>query len=263
MKKLIPRLIKDQINVVRLKRRHKMIIEHMEFDFIASRLFHQKKLRFLDIGAHTGEFLTIFRKANHRHKYEVIAVEPLKKNLVRLHMRAVVFFLSGRGTVRVLPVGIGKDEKTVFFLGDSSTLFTSNSAWMQRFASEFSNVKEFEVQTKSFKVLQQQEPALLKSPFDLVKIDTEGSDLKVLTSLADSQIVINSVIIEFDKNSFSEMTAQLQSMGLTEIYAFVRNGIHTSYIGNIVNDRLLASKIETEEYLSGNLVAFRATSIAR
>ncbi len=238
-----------------------MIIEHMEFDFIASRLFHQKKLRFLDIGAHTGEFLTIFRKTNHRHRYEVIAVEPFEKNLVRLRMRAISFFLSGRGSVKILPVGIGEDKKTVFFLGNSSTLFTSNGAWMQRFASEFSRVKEFEIQTKSFKVLQEQEPALLESPFDVVKIDTEGSDLKVLISLSDSQIVVNSVIVEFDKNSISEMTAQLQAMGLTEIYAFLRHGIHTIYIGNLINDQLLAFKIENEEYLSGNLVAFRAAGM--
>ncbi len=240
-----------------------MIIEHMEVDFILSRVFYQRNLRFLDIGAHTGEFLTIFQKTNHRHKYEVIAVEPFKKNLVQLRMKGIAFLLSGRGTVKVLPVGIGEDKETVFFLGDSSTLFTSNAAWMQRFPSEFSKVKEFKIQTKSLRVLQEQVPALLAKPFDIVKIDTEGSDLQVLKSLADSQVEFNSVIVEFDRNSILEMKKQLQAMGLTEIYAFVRKGIHTIYIGNLINDVLLAGKIENEENLSGNLVAFREASLAR
>ena len=240
-----------------------MIIEHMEFDFITSRLFHKKTLRFLDVGAHTGEFLTIFRKSNHRHKYEVIAIEPLGKNLLRLRLKAATFFLMGWGKVRVLPIGIGDNGKTRFYLGDSSTLFTSNTEWTKRFPREFANFKEFEIQTRSFKFLQEQVPAMLTSAFDIVKIDTEGSDSHVLSDLSQSKILFDSLIIEFDGNSFLGIKSQLTEMGLTEIYAFVRNGIHTIYIGHVENDLALTSTIANDGNMSGNLVAFRPNKVSR
>lgn len=235
-----------------------MIIEHMEFDFIISRLFNQKKLRFLDIGAHTGEFLDIFANANHRHKYQVVAIEPLPSNLLKLRLKAIIFSVRGRGRITIVPYGIGKTGTTKFILGDASTLFTSNPEWIKRFSGNFQDSIEIEIQTRDFTNLQVSYPILLNGPFDVVKIDTEGSDLQVLKNIASSEVKFNALIIEFDSTSVAEMISFLKNLGFDEIYAFVRSGIHTEYIGNVLNDSYLKQVMTHATEKAGNIVAFKS-----
>jgi len=238
---------------------YKTIIEHMEFDFVISRKFAQRTIRVLDVGAHTGEFLRIFKNANHRHKYEVIAVEPLRENLFWLRLESLLFYLSRRGKVQVLPIGIGKNGVTKFHLGSETTLFTSNEGWKQKFPNAFLESKVLNIETREFSSLPNEFPRLNFQHFDLVKIDCEGSDLMVLKSLANSPTNFDALIIEFDLNSIKEMIFTLTTeLEMTEIYAFVRNGIETLHIGNVLNDAHLLDIISYDDRINGNLVAFRA-----
>lgn len=238
-----------------------MIIEHMEVDFILSRLFNQRKIRFLDIGAHTGEFLKIFENTNHRHKYEVFSVEPLFRNLRLLRVRSFFFWLKGKGQVTVIPYGVGQNGVTSFYLGDSSTLFTSNLEWKQRFASQFNNSREISVQTRDFVSLIEKYPKLAKLPFDIVKIDTEGSDLNVLKLLKLSKMDVKAVIVEYNSNSISKIIEELLDFEITEIFIYVRDGIYTTYIGNYLNDDHLKKLVETKHNLSGNIVGFKSVKV--
>jgi 2-polyprenyl-3-methyl-5-hydroxy-6-metoxy-1,4-benzoquinol methylase len=86
-----------ELSLIKYRSKYKMIIEHMEFDLIVSRMFDVTKIRFLDVGAHTGEFLDIFRHSNHRHKYDVVAVEPLQENLQKLRRNAWRFGILRKG----------------------------------------------------------------------------------------------------------------------------------------------------------------------
>ena len=238
-----------------------MIIEHMEFDFIISRKFGQKSLRVLDVGAHTGEFLKIFKRTNHRHKYEVVAVEPLRQNRFKLKCEAVLFRLSRHGRVQIIPIGIGKNGITKFHLGSETTLFTSNEDWKRKFPQAFMETKILSIETREFSSLPSEYPRLNFEHFDLVKIDCEGSDLMVLKSLADSPIKFDALIIEFDLNSIKDMISTLTNkLEMVEIYAFVRNGIETLYIGNVLNDAYLQERISNDDGINGNLVGFRAAS---
>jgi len=57
-----------------------LIIEKMEVDFFVSRNLNKKKLRIVDIGAHHGEFLDIFKEYKYNQKYHIYSIEPYKKN---------------------------------------------------------------------------------------------------------------------------------------------------------------------------------------
>jgi FkbM family methyltransferase len=258
LKKRVPKSVRSALKKFLYLRRYKVIIEHMEFDFLASRLFHQKTIRFLDVGAHTGEFLDIFKNANHKHKYYVVAIEPLPSNLAKLRKKARVFKLSGLGKVKVLPFAIGEKRVTRFYLGNETTLFTSNQDWVRKFPESFSKVRELEIQTRSLSFLRDNNPRVLMDFFDIVKIDTEGSDLEVLCNLLDSRIEFNSLIIEFSISTSTGIIEKLQLADFNEIYAFVRRGIETVYIGNVLNDRTLEYLVTQDGVASGNLVAVKS-----
>ncbi len=229
----------------------------MEYDFLASRLFHQKTIRFLDRGAHTGEFLEIFKNANHKHRYHVVAIEPLSSNLVKLRKKAMFFRLKGLGRATVLPYAIGENGVTRFYLGAATTLFTSSQDWVKKFPESFTKVQELEIPTRSLKFLRSNCPKVQMDFFDIVKIDTEGSDLEVLSNLLQSGIEFNSLIIEFSTSTTRGIIEKLQQADFHEIYAFVRNGIETTYIGHALNDGTLAKHISQSGEASGNLVAIK------
>ena len=239
------------------RRSFSRIIEHMEFDFVMSRKFGQRNIRVFDIGAHTGEFLDIFSSSNHKHKFEVVCVEPLPQNFKILKWKSLLFRIRNKGTVTILPFGIGNTGVTKFYLGSATTLFTSSSEWAKRFPQEFKRTNEIEIRTFNVKNLIEFYKNINFMNFDLVKIDTEGSDLSILIQLIENKIKFNALIIEFDKTTLKKMIKTLVQSGYPEIYAFVRDGMYTNYIGNIQNDKFILNYILRGRNLCGNLVAFR------
>ena len=63
-----------------INKKNPLIIEKMEVDFFVSRNLNKKKLRIVDIGAHHGEFLDIFKEYKYNQKYQIYSIEPYKKN---------------------------------------------------------------------------------------------------------------------------------------------------------------------------------------
>lgn len=241
---------------LRATRSHKKIIEHMEFDLVTSRKVHQTKLRILDIGAHIGEVLDILKDSNHRHEFHVVAVEPLERNLKKLKSKARHFSFLGYGKVDVIPYAIGENEETEFYLGQESTLFTSSKLWMQRFPENFREYQSIEIQSRDFFSIKKDFGYIDFNFFDIVKIDTEGNDIKTLLKLSEAGIQFDAIIIEFDSSSIFELERILRTLSCREIYVFVREGISTRYIGHLNHDTYLRELLLKNPKISGNLVAF-------
>ena len=125
-----------------------LIIEHMEVDFVFSRMHKKTHLRILDIGAHHGEFCQIFERHGNMHSYDVICVEPmpqnckiLKSNIRNLHRVSATICECAVSDV---------SGPRIFYAGDYSTLFTMTPEWKEFFPNSFSNQQEVEVECYTF-----------------------------------------------------------------------------------------------------------------
>ena len=232
------------------------IIEHMEVDLVFSRLHSKHHLRVLDIGAHHGEFLQIFASHDHLHSYDVICVEPLASNVAKLkstlrHLRNV--------RTTVCPVAISDHEgwKT-FYKGSADTLFTCTESWKQSFPAEFARHTEHQVECLPPKKLATRFRVDLQTPFDFLKIDTEGHDYHVLRSLLDAGVTSFAIMFEIGPalEDVQSAVQLLQVRGFSEFYVFGRAGIATLFIGEYEGLNHLVTLRLQGRLDAGNVVAF-------
>jgi FkbM family methyltransferase len=232
------------------------IIEHMEVDLVFSRLHSKHHLHVLDIGAHHGEFLHIFASHDHLHSYDVICVEPLASNVEKLkstlrHLRHV--------RVTVCPVAISDQEgwKT-FYKGSADTLFTCTESWKQSFPSEFARHTEHQVECLKPETLAMRFRVDLQTPFDFLKIDTEGHDYHVLRSLVDAGVTSFAIMFEIGPalEDVQSAVQLLQGRGFSEFYVFGRAGIATLFIGEYEGLNHLVTLRLQGRLDAGNVVAF-------
>ena len=239
-----------------------MIIERMEIDFIFSRLINKKKLRILDIGAHHGEFLDIFSNlkfAKIRQNFEIFCFEPFVANFNIIKKKTK--YLDGNIKANIYNFAISnKTEKKIFYVGSSDTLVSCEGRWLKNFKNEFLNYKKILMQCFSFKDFITKYKFNIYNEIDLLKIDAEGHDFTVLNDIFQNNLIINSVMIEFDIQNLSEtknIIKFLKLKKLTKIFIFGRSGIYTPYIGEYTNNFNLLKIINENNISSGNLVAFK------
>jgi len=232
----------------------------MEVDFVLSRLVGQKKIRVLDVGAHYGEMIQILRRATHRHHFEVICIEPLPANLRILRRKAFRTSLRPNFKIQVIPAALSNfNGLATFYVGSEDALVTNSARHMERFAEDFIDHQEIEIQCIQAKELERQFSVSFDIEFDLVKIDIEGQDLIALDSLLSSGLTSKCIMIEFHfaDGYFHPISKLLSNYDYSEQYLFVRDGISTTYVGNFSNDKLLQKWAEDGLDFYGNCIAFR------
>jgi len=99
----------------------------------------------------------------------------------------------------------------------------------------------------------------LRTEVDLLKIDVEGHDFVVLRNILETNIKINSIMIEFDTNNLTVMKSiinYLKAKKFMKIFIFGRSGIYTSYISQYATNGTLFKNIKENKIQGGNIVAF-------
>ena len=236
-----------------------LIIEKMEVDFFVSRNLNKKKLRIVDIGAHHGEFLDIFKEYKYNQKYQIYSIEPYKKNFSIIKRK--IKELPSNITVKTFNIAISSQtDKKIFFVGNQDTLVSCDEKWLKKFPENFKKKKEINFPTYSFVDFSSKFKFDLDKPIDFLKIDTEGHDFIVLKSVLQSKVLINSIMIEFDvknKMTVNEIIKYLKTYKFKHIFIFCRTGIYTHYIGPIFNIENFTKIKKKYKFDSGNIVAFR------
>lgn len=240
-------------------RRSGLIIERMEVDLVLSRIAPAKPLRVLDIGSHHGELLDILELHPDRHRCQVICVEPERSNIAVLKARVRCF---RRLDVTLCPVAISdRSGAKPFFTASASTLFTCSEDWKVAFPDFFKDSREVAVPCLTISDLALRYSISSEPSFDFVKIDTEGHDLAVLSSLLASPITADALMFEIGFHhdlDTVEGCELLRAAGYAELYVFARTGLPTTYIGEWQGVTQLADLRSTGRLLAGNIVAFRS-----
>jgi FkbM family methyltransferase len=240
-----------------------MIIERMEIDFIFSRLIKRKKLRILDVGAHHGEFLDIFSNLKFgkiRQNFEIFCFEPFIVNFNIIKKKTKYLDWNIKANIYNFAIS-NKTEKKFFYVGSSDTLVSCEDRWLKNFKNEFLNYKKILMQCFSFKDFIKKYKFNIYKKIDLLKIDAEGHDFIVLNDILQNNLVINSIMIEFDTKNLSatkDIIKFLKLKKFIKIFIFGRSGIYTSYIGEYTKNNNLLKIINKNNISSGNLVAFKS-----
>jgi FkbM family methyltransferase len=239
-----------------------LIIERMEIDFVFSRFIYKKKIRILDIGAHHGEFLDIFSNLKFgsiRQSFEVFCFEPFVNNFKIIKKKIKNLSKNVRTHVYNLAIS-DTSEKKLFYVGSSDTLVTCEKHWTRKFKKNFSNYKKISMECITFEDFIKLYKFDSLSEIDFLKIDVEGHDFVVLNNILETNIKINSVMIEFDANNLiatKKIINYLKIKKFVQIFIFGRSGIYTSYIGPYVADNKLKKIITENKIQGGNIVAFQ------
>jgi FkbM family methyltransferase len=228
----------------------------MEIDFIFSRYINKKEIKFLDVGAHHGEFIDILKTHSFNHRIRLNCIEPLLSNVQRIRRRKFLNILNRNLSIHIAPIAITSETQVIdFFLGKADTLFTSKKDWMKKFPNEFETFKTIKVQGLDFNEYLNR--FNLQNEFDVLKIDTEGADLEVLESIFNSTGTFSSIMIEISIDNYGQILQFLHNHGFDEVFSFLRIGVPTISIGSAESVEQFNQLRERYPGLCGNLVAFK------
>lgn len=234
------------------------IIEHMELDFIFSRLHSKKKLKMLEIGSHKGEIFNIIQQNNFSHKFHIVCIEPnpesfkvLKKKYSRkIKNIADVYFHN---------FGISNEDKVLTFYSPSSSsaLFTMEKENLEKFKLHNEIVNEVEIQTYKIETLLFKN--FLENYYDIIKIDAEGFDYEISLQIIENNILFDNLMIEVDIFKFNLLSKVITALNEHTAYVFFRDGIKTLTIEKFDDIKKLKELLETnQEYaispIAGNIV---------
>lgn len=244
--------------------RYRKIIEHMEFDFVLSQFPSNSKLSILDIGSHHGEVLDIIRSSASKHRFQVLCIEPLPINFWILRIRILASRFHRRISAKAAQVALGSESmERIFYVGNSSALVTNSLSHVQRFSEAFLDTNEIMVNQVTWADFAAAHPKIVCPRYNVVKIDTEGADIDILKSLLNFGLVFDSLIIEF---SFKQaglrlMLEELNAIGLTQQFMFIREGTQTLHIGQVNHDSKIQNFFKEKLESTGNIVCFRTDLI--
>jgi FkbM family methyltransferase len=257
MKKIFIRLFKNNFYSQK-----SLIIERMEIDFIFSRFLNKKKLIILDVGAHHGEFLDIFSNLKFgsiRQRFQVFCFEPFIENFNIIKKKLKNLSKNVRPCIYNFAIS-NKTQKKLFYVGSSDTLVTCEERWLKKFKKNFSKYSQIFLECVTFKDFINKYKFDVRAEVDLLKIDVEGHDFVVLSNILDTNITINSIMIEFDTNNITIMKSiinYLKVKKFIKIFIFGRSGIYTSYISQYTTNGTLLKNIKENKIQGGNIVAFK------
>ena len=249
VKKLLPfqlkNLIKSFHKNIKNFRNSKKIIEHMEIDFMLSRLYKKKTINILEIGSHLGEIFNIISGNNFDQLFKIVCIEPnpssfskLQKNLTRkIRKIAEVNFYN---------IGVSSEDDILPFYSPSvsSALFTLNKENLNKFELKNQSINVVNVQTYKIKTLLYKK--LIQDNYDIIKIDAEGSDYQIANQIIDNSIIFANLMIELDESNLNLLSNLFNKLEDYSAYVFLRDGIKTlsiektngiSEIRQLINDK--------------------------
>ena len=263
IKKLIPTPIKTNLKIIfknlKINNKNIKIIEHMEVDFMLSRMHMQKKVKILEIGSHRGEIFNIISRNNYSQIFYITCFEPNPESFKVLKQN---FRFKYRKFVKANFYNYGisdKDEISLFYgPNKSSALFTQKKENLKKFNLENEIINKVSIQTYTIKTLYRKKRHL-SSYYDIIKIDAEGSDYGIALQIIDNKILFKNLMIELDLSSFDDLVKIAKKLNNHTPYIYIRDGIRTLTIEKINDINKVQDLIEYWQSLitneiSGNLV---------
>jgi len=239
IKKFIPVSIKTRLKVLlksfKTQSKNQKIIEHMEIDFILSRLHTQKKIKVLEIGSHKGELFNIISHNNFSQNFYVTFIEPNPESY-KILKKKYRFKLKRFIKATFYNFGIGsKDGVSTFYSPSVSTaLFTLKKENLDKFNLQNENINELEINTYTIATLLN-EKKFINNYYDIIKIDAEGFDYEIATQIIDNNINFKSLMIEVDSTNLELLFNIFNKLENYTPYIFLRAGIKTLTVEKIYN----------------------------
>lgn len=239
LKKFVPNSVKSRIKIF-LKRmlssnKNQKIIEHMEIDFMLSRIYSEKKIKILEIGSHKGELFNIVSNNNFSQKFNITFIEPNPKSFKILKKK---YQLKYKKFIKATfyNFGIGNKDGIFTFYSPSknTTLFTLKKENLEKFNLQNENIDEIEIKTYTIETLLKKKN-YISNYFDIIKIDAEGSDYDIALQLINNKVNFKSLMFELDTASTDILFDIINKLENYTPYVFLRDGIKTLTIEKINN----------------------------
>jgi FkbM family methyltransferase len=259
IKKLIPVELKNKIknnyNKFKYIGKKTKIIEHMEIDFMLSRLHKNKKISILEIGSHLGEIFNIVLGNNFNQNFNIVCIEPNPDSFEKLKKK-YTYKIKRFAKVTFYNIGISSVDNILPFYSpaNNSALFTLNKENLDKFELGNQKIRVVDVETYKIETLLN-EKKYIENYYDIIKIDAEGSDYQIANQIIDNSITFDSMMVELDESNLNLLSYVFNNLKSYSTYIFLRDGITTLTIEKINSVEMITNLINYNQKYANNLVA--------
>ena len=259
IKKLIPVELKNKIknnyNKFKSIGKNTKIIEHMEIDFMLSRLHKNKKISILEIGSHLGEIFNIVLGNNFNQNFNIVCIEPNPDSFEKLKKK-YTYKIKRFAKVTFYNIGISSVDNILPFYSpaNNSALFTLNKENLDKFELGNQKIRVVDVETYKIETLLN-EKKYIENYYDIIKIDAEGSDYQIANQIIDNSITFDCMMVELDESNLNLLTHVFNNLKSYSTYIFLRDGITTLTIEKINSVEMITNLINYNQKYANNLVA--------
>jgi FkbM family methyltransferase len=259
IKKLIPVELKNKIknnyNKFKYIGKNTKIIEHMEIDFMLSRLHKNKKISILEIGSHLGEIFNIVLGNNFNQNFNIVCIEPNPDSFEKLKKK-YTYKIKRFAKVTFYNIGISSVDNILPFYSpaNNSALFTLNKENLDKFELGNQKIRVVDVETYKIETLLN-EKKYIENYYDIIKIDAEGSDYQIANQIIDNSITFDSMMVELDESNLNLLSYVFNNLKSYSTYIFLRDGITTLTIEKINSVEMITNLINYNQKYANNLVA--------
>jgi FkbM family methyltransferase len=259
IKKQIPVEIKNKIknnyNKFKSIGKNTKIIEHMEMDFMLSRLHKNKKISILEIGSHLGEIFNIVLGNNFNQNFNIVCIEPNPDSFEKLKKK-YTYKIKKFAKVTFYNIGISSVDNILPFYSpaNNSALFTLNKENLDKFELGNQKIRVVDVETYKIETLLN-EKKYIENYYDIIKIDAEGSDYQIANQIIDNSITFDCMMVELDESNLNLLSYVFNNLKSYSTYIFLRDGITTLTIEKINSVEMITNLISYNQKYANNLVA--------
>ena len=259
IKKLIPVELKNKIknnyNKFKSIGKNTKIIEHMEIDFMLSRLHKNKKISILEIGSHLGEIFNIVLGNNFNQNFNIVCIEPNPDSFEKLKKK-YTYKIKRFAKVTFYNIGISSVDNILPFYSpaNNSALFTLNKENLDKFELGNQKIRVVDVETYKIETLLN-EKKYIENYYDIIKIDAEGSDYQIANQIIDNSITFDCMMVELDESNLNLLSYVFNNLKSYSTYIFLRDGITTLTIEKINSVEMITNLINYNQKYANNLVA--------
>lgn len=231
------------------------IIEHMEIDFMLSRLHKNKKISILEIGSHLGEIFNIILGNNFNQSFNIVCIEPNPDSFDKLKKK-YTNKIKKLAKVTFYNIGISSVDNILPFYSPSknSALFTLNKENLDKFELGNQKISVVDVETYKIETLLN-EKKYIENYYDIIKIDAEGSDYQIANQIIDNSITFDSMMVELDESNLNLLSHVFNNLKSYSTYIFLRDGITTLTIEKINSVEMITNLINYNQKYANNLIA--------
>jgi FkbM family methyltransferase len=231
------------------------IIEHMEIDFMLSRLHKNKKISILEIGSHLGEIFNIILGNNFNQSFNIVCIEPNPDSFDKLKKK-YTNKIKKFAKVTFYNIGISSVDNILPFYSPSknSALFTLNKENLDKFELGNQKISVVDVETYKIETLLN-EKKYIENYYDIIKIDAEGSDYQIANQIIDNSITFDSMMVELDESNLNLLSHVFNNLKSYSTYIFLRDGITTLTIEKINSVEMITNLINYNQKYANNLIA--------